>query len=426
MITSNSYREGEKSVHVTSPGDLVPLLSRAVTLGTSGVVTFEVDLFLRSDSSSASIIPYVNTTSNNRVRLIIERDEGAHPTIFSADAFNGKWFLSNNSLNQESPMQVPYDCWVQIQLSIDAVTRTCVLVQQQIGQVAQKLGTVSFPADFQPGQLLAFRINLGSATSSVTLDNVKIAARETVSSVIDPALNIAGNTIVPSMQNASGVTFAGAGHALSGGMINLTGSTPTIALSANGLSTISSILAGTDGFTLEGFSSSRTLAISGNNTGLNGRIVVEKGILRLSNSNALGDSPAEADGLLLSGGDTVLQLTSGVTLNKHLTVGGGSASIQAHTGNSSLIGQFNPDSSTVFVLDSVNTLTLSGAAGLGRTGSTIMAVGTGTLVVDAPSAGSVPLCFDELNKAGKIKPGMKVLFLAFGAGVTWTSSLWQF
>jgi 3-oxoacyl-[acyl-carrier-protein] synthase III len=37
----------------------------------------------------------------------------------------------------------------------------------------------------------------------------------------------------------------------------------------------------------------------------------------------------------------------------------------------------------------------------------------------------VPLCFDELMKAGKIKPGMKVLFLAFGAGVTWTGSLWQ-
>ena len=145
------------------------------------------------------------------------------------------------------------------------------------------------------------------------------------------------------MQNASGVTFAGAGYALSGGMINLTGSTPTITLSANGLSTISSILAGTDGFTLEGFSSSRTLAISGNNTGLSGRIIVEKGILRLSNSNALGDSAAEADGLLLSGGDTVLQLTSGVALNKYLTVGGGVATIQAHTGNSSLIGQFNSD-----------------------------------------------------------------------------------
>ncbi|MFO0375895.1 MAG: beta-ketoacyl-ACP synthase III [bacterium] len=41
------------------------------------------------------------------------------------------------------------------------------------------------------------------------------------------------------------------------------------------------------------------------------------------------------------------------------------------------------------------------------------------------SAGSVPLCFDELVKAGRIKPGMVVMFLAFGAGVTWSSSLWQ-
>jgi len=38
---------------------------------------------------------------------------------------------------------------------------------------------------------------------------------------------------------------------------------------------------------------------------------------------------------------------------------------------------------------------------------------------------SVPLCLDELVRAGKIKPGMKVMFLAFGGGLTWGSSLWQ-
>ena len=41
------------------------------------------------------------------------------------------------------------------------------------------------------------------------------------------------------------------------------------------------------------------------------------------------------------------------------------------------------------------------------------------------SAGSVPLCLDELVKAGRVKPGMVVMFVAFGAGVTWASSLWQ-
>ena len=38
---------------------------------------------------------------------------------------------------------------------------------------------------------------------------------------------------------------------------------------------------------------------------------------------------------------------------------------------------------------------------------------------------SVPLVYDELIQSGKIKPGQRVMFLAFGAGLTWGSSLWQ-
>lgn len=41
------------------------------------------------------------------------------------------------------------------------------------------------------------------------------------------------------------------------------------------------------------------------------------------------------------------------------------------------------------------------------------------------SAGSVPLCFDELRKAGRVKEGQIVLFVAFGGGLTWASSLWR-
>ncbi|MBX3323991.1 MAG: ketoacyl-ACP synthase III [Phycisphaeraceae bacterium] len=41
------------------------------------------------------------------------------------------------------------------------------------------------------------------------------------------------------------------------------------------------------------------------------------------------------------------------------------------------------------------------------------------------SSASVPLCLDELRRAGRVKPGMKVMFVAFGGGLTWASSLWQ-
>jgi 3-oxoacyl-[acyl-carrier-protein] synthase-3 len=38
---------------------------------------------------------------------------------------------------------------------------------------------------------------------------------------------------------------------------------------------------------------------------------------------------------------------------------------------------------------------------------------------------SVPICLDELRKAGRVRDGMKVMFVAFGGGLTWGSSLWQ-
>jgi 3-oxoacyl-[acyl-carrier-protein] synthase-3 len=41
------------------------------------------------------------------------------------------------------------------------------------------------------------------------------------------------------------------------------------------------------------------------------------------------------------------------------------------------------------------------------------------------SAGSVGLCFDQLWKSGKVKRGDLVVFVAFGGGLTWASSVWR-
>lgn len=41
------------------------------------------------------------------------------------------------------------------------------------------------------------------------------------------------------------------------------------------------------------------------------------------------------------------------------------------------------------------------------------------------SAGSVPLCLSELRAAGRVGDGNLVMFVAFGAGLTWASSLWR-
>ena len=41
------------------------------------------------------------------------------------------------------------------------------------------------------------------------------------------------------------------------------------------------------------------------------------------------------------------------------------------------------------------------------------------------SAGSVGLVFAELADAGRVKDGDIVVFVAFGGGLTWASSVWR-
>lgn len=42
------------------------------------------------------------------------------------------------------------------------------------------------------------------------------------------------------------------------------------------------------------------------------------------------------------------------------------------------------------------------------------------------SAGSIPIALDEAIEAGRVKPGMKILIVAFGGGFTWGSAIIQF
>jgi len=40
-------------------------------------------------------------------------------------------------------------------------------------------------------------------------------------------------------------------------------------------------------------------------------------------------------------------------------------------------------------------------------------------------AASIPLCLDELRRSGRVHDGQRVMFVAFGAGLTWGANLWQ-
>lgn len=176
VISSTSYREGVKSLLLTSKGELQPVIAQPVTVKAGETLCFDADLFIRSNAPIASIIPGQARSSPNRVVMNIAAasDAGGEIVLAEAEAGQGKWVLRSGGAVDAGLSTVPYDCWMHVQLAVDTKARVCHFVQQQIGQVAQKLGTVAIPEGVTWEHPLSFRLGVGDGTTRVAVDNVRI------------------------------------------------------------------------------------------------------------------------------------------------------------------------------------------------------------------------------------------------------------
>lgn len=216
----------------------------------------------------------------------------------------------------------------------------------------------------------------------------------------------AGAVSVTGTQSVTGLTFNTTGYTLQGaGTINFTG-TPTI----SGIATINTTLTGTSGMTLQ--SGSKT--IGGNNTGLTGLVTVTGAgssfaPARIANNNALGSSSLFADRVNIVQGaqGAALQLNSGIVLPKYITTTG-IVTIETITGNTSLTGNLVPGGTLLFGLAANTNLTLSGASGLGQSGSSVQATGTGRLIVDATASATAYGLFIRNSAAVQVNSGFSV------------------
>jgi autotransporter-associated beta strand protein len=218
--------------------------------------------------------------------------------------------------------------------------------------------------------------NWYNGSSAVAWDSTSAAFGET-----------AGIVTVSGTQNLTGLSFTSNYNTIQGGTLNFTGATPTISGAGAGQS-INSILVSSTGLTISGASKN----FGGNNSSLTGVIdVASSAIVRIANNNAMGTSSDIADKINL-GASSILQLNSGINLNKYIVTTG--LSTIESVGNSTLSGNLSLGGTTLFQLDG-NSLTLTGNAGLGSTGSTVMTMpgGTGRLILDAASGGSTAYGF---------------------------------
>lgn len=127
----------------------------------------------------------------------------------------------------------------------------------------------------------------------------------------------AGTVTLGSTITVGGVTFETNGYVLNGSTLTLGGVTPTITTNTSVTATISSIIAGTAGFTKNG---AGTLALNGANT-FTGNVILAAGSLSVGSDAALGAASnrvvTSGGAALLASGDLasnrVVELTGGVT-----------------------------------------------------------------------------------------------------------------
>lgn len=196
----------------------------------------------------------------------------------------------------------------------------------------------------------------------------------------------AGTVTITSAVTANDLTFNTTNYIVSGGTLTLNGTTPTITTANSVSATISSVLAGSAGLIKSGLSSSGVLTLSGNNT-LSGTVSINSGILRITNSNALGTSSktvnlngggGAATGLELRldpGTNGSLTLPSAIAFSTASNSGSG---IRNKSGNNEIKGNVNVRSglSSTSIGSDAGTLTLSGTISAGATGRTLFLNGT--------------------------------------------------
>ncbi len=191
--------------------------------------------------------------------------------------------------------------------------------------------------------------------------------------------NTAGATpTVSGTVNTNGITF-GNTATITGGTINLVGTTPTLTLNASG--TINSAITGTAGLTEQG---TGTLTLTAANTYSGGTTVIGSSILTINTAAALGSGPIFVGDQVGTGGRPALYLANGVNLSGvSLTLASSSAGGRGYLdgqGTNSFNGSITlSGNGTTGIFANGALFTVSGSVtGAGNSSMTLFMRGTGT------------------------------------------------
>jgi len=127
---STSYGPGVKCLRSSGGTSIIARPTKAI--GSSGKVTLDLDVFLRSDKDYPYILPDPTTRSAHSTVIGIESAAGM---LAGIDTAQSTWRLWDGNKFVDSGKPVTYDVWVHLQIAVDPQAGTCKLVVQPLGEL---------------------------------------------------------------------------------------------------------------------------------------------------------------------------------------------------------------------------------------------------------------------------------------------------
>ena len=170
-----SFGEGVNALRASAGGTAV---ARGEPLRhiPNSFITFDLDVFVRSDKDYPYIMPDPAATSTHWAAAGLRR-KGSTDYAITALASRGTWWLWDGNHFVDSGVRVAYDAWNHLQLTLDAPSGSYRAVAQPVGEMPALIGTAHLGEAIVVNSDLEFFIQTSDSENHLSLyDNVEVTA----------------------------------------------------------------------------------------------------------------------------------------------------------------------------------------------------------------------------------------------------------
>lgn len=174
MAKTTSFGPGVMSLRASGGGAMVGEPAQPLSTAGDGLITIDLDVFIRSNKDFPYIIPDPATRSAHSTVISLESASSDKPLI-AVDSARGIWRLWDGTEYVDSKTLVTYDVWNHLQIALDPKKQTYRFVVQPVGELPTFVGQSAHGKTEKPRENLVLKISPSKSENHLSCyDNVLV------------------------------------------------------------------------------------------------------------------------------------------------------------------------------------------------------------------------------------------------------------